>query len=604
MSSIKQKIAHAKSVFSIKTYQRPLLYIILLMVGINLLILTVAAYIAQLIDPSFTSFVDAFANGSLKWMLTPNAILEIDNPNTLILAVSVLIIGLILFSGVIIALTTNAIKDFIQKRKDGSGKVILDDHIVILNWNSKVPELVADLLFVETERVTVMILAQIDKTYAERQVINAISASHHKKQLKNLNILVKQGDPLLLTDLEDISITHAKAILIMNLDAHEDVLDGLSKSDLNVIKTVLSLGPLTFKHHPPIVVEIKHIETKEKLLTLSDVVDSLGEHIIMPICFDKRLGQIIAQTLIDHHIKSIYLSLFSFAGSEIYHLKDMSIEACLTKHSHAIPLAVTGNDLFVLSLDNHKKSLTSSHMFDPIELKTKPIIESHALDVYIVGSNNKLSFIMDAFKQYEDIHKSQFKAVSIKDQDLHVMIETINQSNKKTTVLLLSDERQERDAFDANIISHLITLESQIKNPNVRIIVELLDPKNEHIVKDFSIENTIISNKIISLLLSKLALFKETAPFYENLLTIAPNHDAYDDQAIIIKRANLLFDMAFPIHFDSNKQLITSFYYSFKKTHMLFGYMRANKLHIFEGDLHRLNHFDLLSDDQLIFMRL
>ncbi|MFU8793465.1 MAG: hypothetical protein ACNA7K_05505 [Acholeplasmataceae bacterium] len=604
MSSIKQKFAHAKSVFSIKTYQRPLLYIIMLMVLINLFILTVAAYIAMIIDPSFVSFVDAFANGSLKWMLTPNAILEIDNPNTLILAVTVLIIGLILFSGVIIALTTNAIKDFVQKRKDGSGKIILDDHIVILNWNSKVPELVADLLFVDTERVTVMILAQVDKSYAEGQVINAIAASHHRKQLKNLNILVKHGDPLLLSDLEDISITNAKAILIMNLDAHEDVLEGLSKSDLNVIKTVLSLGPLTFKHHPPIVVEIKHIETKDKILTLSQVVDSLGEHFIMPICFDKRLGQIIAQTLIDHHIKSIYLSLFSFQGSEIYHLENTTLEDCLIKHSHAIPIAQKGDHLYVLSLDNHKKNLTSQHVFDPIELKTKPIIESHDLDVYIVGSNNKLTFIMEAFKQYEHLHKSHFKAISIADQDLHVMIETINQTDKKTTILLLSDERQARDAFDANIINHLITLESQIKNPNVRIIVELLDPKNEHIVKDFSIENTIISNKIISLLLSKLALFKETAPFYEHLLTIAPNQDAYDDQAIIIKPAKDLFATDFPIHFESYKQLITTFYYNFKKTHMLFGYIRQQELHILEGDLHRLNHFDLQADDQLIFMRL
>ena len=40
---------------------------------------------------------------ALKWMLTPNAILQIENPQTLILAVVVLIIGMVLFTGVIIA---------------------------------------------------------------------------------------------------------------------------------------------------------------------------------------------------------------------------------------------------------------------------------------------------------------------------------------------------------------------------------------------------------------------------------------------------------------------------------------------------------------------
>ena len=34
------------------------------------------------------------------------------------------------------------------------------------------------------------------------------------------------------------------------------------------------------------------------------------EHEIMPIVFDRRLGQIIAQTLIESKIEDVYLSLF------------------------------------------------------------------------------------------------------------------------------------------------------------------------------------------------------------------------------------------------------------------------------------------------------
>jgi len=125
------------------------------MVLLNVLILCIAAIIALGIDDSFNGFIDAFANGSLKWMLTPNAILQITNPNLLILAVTVLVIGMILFTGTIIALTTNAIKDYFQKKKSGSGKIYLDNHVVILNWNNKVPELVADLLHVEEKDMQV-----------------------------------------------------------------------------------------------------------------------------------------------------------------------------------------------------------------------------------------------------------------------------------------------------------------------------------------------------------------------------------------------------------------------------------------------------------------
>jgi len=164
---IKSKILKARSLVSIKTYKRPMLFIIMLMIFINIVILLIAAAIALVIDDTFTSFIDAFANGSLKWLLTPNAILEIENPNTLFLAAIVLIIGMVLFTGTIIALTTNMIKEYFQKKKSGSGKIYLNDHIVILNWNNKVPELVADLLNVEDEDVTLVILAKIDKEYVE-----------------------------------------------------------------------------------------------------------------------------------------------------------------------------------------------------------------------------------------------------------------------------------------------------------------------------------------------------------------------------------------------------------------------------------------------------
>jgi hypothetical protein len=604
MASIKTRIARAKSIISIRTYQRPLIYIIILMILINLVILSIAALIALSIDDTFSTFVDAFANGSLKWMLTPNAILEIDNPETLVLAVSVLIIGLILFSGTIIALTTNAIKDYVAKKQSGSGKIILDEHIVILNWNNKVPELVSDLLFIEGESVTVMILADIDKSMAEKQILNAIKQTHKVTKHQSFNVLVKQGDPLVQSDLFDISIEYAKTILIMNQDDHDVIYEDLSQSDLNVIKTILSLGPIVFKYQPPIVVEIKKMATKSKILTLSEVVHTLSEHTIMPICFDKRLGQIIAQTLIDHRMENVYLSLFSFDGSEVYHLPNQTFEGCLSHHAHAIPVAYEHDQLFVISQNNTVKEKQSPHPYSPVKLKTKPIDEAYHLDVYIVGQNNKLQFIMESFKQYETIHQAKFTATPIKDQDLVGLIDTLNETKKKTTILLLSDEHQKADGLDANVITHLIELEGRLHNPNVRVIVELLNPNNDYIVKDFRIENTIISNKIISLLLSKLALYKETSIFYENLLTIAPNEDNVDGQSIIIRNLASLIKDELPMRFDTIKQFLISFYESFKKTYMVIGIIRNQKTIIFEGDLHAPNGFELFESDDLVLIRI
>ncbi|MBN2300389.1 MAG: hypothetical protein JXC31_04280 [Acholeplasmataceae bacterium] len=604
MHKIRERIARAKSLISIKTYKRPLIYIIMLMIFINLIILTIASVVALFIDDEFSSFFDAFANGSLKWMLAPNAILSITNPDLLVLAVIVLVTGLILFSGTIIALTTNAIKEYIQKKNSGAGKVHLDHHIVILNWNNKVPELVSDLLYIDDQEVTVMILADIDKTYAEKQIINAIQKTKANQTIAKMNVLVKHGDPLLKNELTDISIEKAKAILIMNPDKHETVYKNMSKSDLAVIKIILGLGPIEFEYHPPIVVEIKHIDSKEKILTLSRVVSTLHEHMIMPICFDMNLGQIIAQTLIENQIEDVYLALFSFQGSEIYALENISFDDCLDNYSHAIPLSTHEHLLYVLSLNDEIKKRQSINTEKDIKLKSKKWKEASDIEIFILGKNNKLQFILESLKQYENIHQSKFQASWIEDDHLPEFVERINQTNKETSILLLSDELQDEDALDANVIDNLIYLEGHLTNKKVHIIVELLNPKNDPIVKDFNIKNTIISNKIISLLLSKLALYKNTAPFYEDLLTIEPNLEDVDKLSISILEAKKCLNEAFPLKFTSKKQFISSIYNALDKKFMILGYFHHHVLHIFEGDLHQQTEIELQSEDRLILIRL
>ncbi len=605
MKKIKQRLLKARSFLSIKTYKHPMVFVISLMIILNIIILCIAALIALGIDDSFDGFIDAFANGSLKWMLTPNAVLQITNPKLLVLAVTVLVIGMILFTGTIIALTTNAIKEYFQKKKSGSGKIYMDQHIVVLNWNNKVPELVADLLYIEEVDVQVAILAEVDKEYAEKLILNAIhNARQSDKALKNFNVLVKNGNPLLYTDLDDISIEKAKSILVMNKDYGPEEEDRMAKADLNVIKVILSLGRIVFYYKPPIVAEIKKYETKEKINTMSRVVKTLKEHILMPICFDRRLGQIIAQTIICPKMEDVYLSLFSFEDSEIYMIKDMEFEDCLNNCSHSIPVTKTGKDLFVLSLDSKTKGLYTKNNIIARELKVNRTIKPRSMDVFIVGTNNKLSFIMQSFKEYESLFKSDFNARYYSKDNLKEMIETINELKKQTVIVLLSDETQELNNLDANVIEELIYIQGGITRGDVDIIVELLDPHNDHIIKDFNIENTIISNKIISLLLSKLALYKETAPFYENLLTIESDTTGKDDQNIFITLAKDFIHQEMPLKFSSVKEFVVSIYYSSKNKYVPLGYIRNDTMTIFEGDMTMACDLKITSEDSLILFKI
>ena len=605
MRKIKARLSKLKASISIQTYKRPMVFLISIMILINLAILIVSALIAYRVDDTFTSVIDALVNGSLKWMLNPNAILTVENPQTMVLAVLVLITGLVLFSGTIIALTTNALKDYFQKKQSGGGKILLENHIVVLHWNNKVPELVADLIHMDTHKVTIMVLADIEKTHAERMIaLSVMQNQPTKKKITNLNVLVKSGNPLSLDDLDDISIQNADSILIMSKDGDISTVDEFYKSDLLAIKQVLALGQIALPKSPAIIVEVKDIETKHKIINLSKIVKPLQSKHIIPICFDRRLGQIIAQTISDSRMEDIYLELFSFRGSEIYPIEAMPFETCLETRSHAIPLSSNQQHTFVLSESLQDARKQSKDVIEPRSLKVKRLVEKGQHTILIIGQNHKLPFIMESFSLYEKIHQSTFTSMHFDDTQTELAIQKINELKQPATLILLSDENKPKDALDANVLDHLIYIQSNLKNPNVKIIVELLDPKNDQLFKDFAIENTIISNKIISLLLSKLALFKDTADFYEDLLTISPNQNQLDSQAISIHSAKVCFNEPFPLVFASKKHLINSVYQAFDKKLMMIGYFRDERLTLFDGDLNKREATEIKETDDCVFFKL
>jgi len=590
MGDFKKKIKHK---LSISTYQRPLVFVILTMALINIAVLIVAAIIALIIDDTFANFIQAFVFGSVTWMLTPNAILGIDNPATLLLAVIVLIIGLVLFSGTIIALTTNAIKEYFEKKKGSKGHINLTDHILILNYNNKVPELIADLVHVKTKTVTILILAHVQKEMVENKILDALKKTKPLKTIKHVNVLVKEGDPLSQKDLLDCSIQAAQTILVMS---HPQLNKG---KDLNVIKILLSLSRFTYTFYPPIVIEIKHYDTKEKIYALKATLTNLTHHHLIPICFDKRLGQIIAQTLIQKEMEDVYLSLFSFDGSEVYHL-EASFEACLNDHTHAIPIAKTDQGLFVISDDNHSKTLKRPLKYQPTSIEFNPINEQVNKTILVMGNNAKKPFIEESFKAYETLHHSTFNATFFDTYDDYAMY--VKTTQEPYTLLILSDESVEDDQVDANIFDALLRLETLKENKPSHVIVELLDPKNDALVKEFQIENTIISNKIISLLLSKLALFKETEAFYEELLTIDIDASGKDKQAVTIQPVNQLIKAFKPMTFPSIKALCKTVYEHYQDL-IPIGVIQDGNVFVFKGDF-SAQPCKLYENDQIILMKI
>lgn len=89
-----------------------------------------------------------------------------------ITCLSVIIIGMITFTGAVIGYLTNILNDFIENASAGNTRLYLSNHTVILNWNARAPEIVNDLLYSDNKETVVALVKsgsdEIKKEIEER----------------------------------------------------------------------------------------------------------------------------------------------------------------------------------------------------------------------------------------------------------------------------------------------------------------------------------------------------------------------------------------------------------------------------------------------------
>ena len=149
----------------------------------------------------------------------------------------------------------------------------------------------------------------------------------------------------------------------------------------------------------------------------------------------------------------------------------------------------------------------------------------------------------------------------------------------------------------------LIALQSAFPDRHgVPFITELLDSRNLNSVKDFNIKNAIISNRIMSLLLSQLALNNDSKPFFDGLLTI-DDEVGGDVFEIKINRVDEILDLKQDLTFKSKAELIHAFYYGSEKACMLLGWIKDGNIEYLAKDMDNEMDIKLNKNDSLIYIK-
>ena len=612
MKFLKSLFLKLKAKKTLRTYQKPLLITLLTLLLINLAVLVIGATIGLVIDAHYYnkefflgSFLSSFVT-NVRWMISPNSLINLDvneNRMMLLLAIVIVVIGMILFSGAIIATVTTALRAFIEKKSRAKGKIIVNNHFVILNWSSKVPEMIYNLML-KGFKHNIVILSDKNKEFIEDELKSLFLTNDVKQKIK-ANLIVKEGDSLLRGNLEDISIDKASQICIMTKEGMVDVDDdNVINSDLLNLKIVLKLGSFKLKEDCQIVVETDSDEARGQIENLSYKIASLKSLHIAPISFNKKLGQIIAQSLVMPKMSSLYSELLSFEGSEFYSIEsEQDIESFMKTHTDAIPVYKEDN-LFVLSRGEEGSSKTRSNEYNHDKVFTKSEVHiSESASIFIIGNNSKTEFLLESLARIQEFGDFNFTFKHYQKLQIQELINDLRNTEGEKKVLILSDDKVASDSYDANVFLALIELSKAFpQRDDISYTTELLDSRNLSSVRDFNIQNTIISNKMMSLLITQLALNKSSKKFFEKLLTIS-NTQKSNDFDLAITPVSRLVNIEEEMIFENKADLLRTFYNTYSGRRILIGLVQNDEINLLDSEQDKLEPIKLNEDDSFIYIK-
>ena len=613
MKHIKSFFLKLKAKKTLKTYQKPLLITLLTLLFINICVLLIGAVIGLVLDNKYydgeffgNNYMAALV-GAVKWMISPNSLTQFEIKEQwimMVLAIVIVIVGLVLFSGAIIATVTTALRAYIDKKSHAKGKILIDNHFVILNWNSKVPEMIYNLML-KGFKNNIVVLSERSKEYVESELKSLFLTNDIHQKFK-ANLIVKEGDSLLRSNLEDISIENASQICVMvgeNIADGDD--DNIINSDLLNLKIILRLGSFNIRNDCQIVVETDSDETRGQIENLSYTVSSLKKMNIVPVSFNKKIGQIIAQSLVAPQMGDLYDELFSFAGAEFYSIEsDEDIEAYLQKHNEAIPVYKEDKQLFVLADEENDTGKCRNNAYSN-NLKLEPVVrETVTTDaIFIIGDNSKKEFLLENLERSKNYGEIDFELKHYNKVENAQLIEDIKNTPGPKKILILSDDQVGAESYDANVFVTLIELSKAFPNKeNITYITELLDSRNLSSIRDFNIHNTIISNKMMSLLITQLAMNKQSKRFFEKVLVTA-NTTKTSDFDLIIDRTDNTIKIEEPMTFNSKAELLRAFYNTFEGKMLLIGLLKDGQIQLLNKGQDKKENITITKEDSFIYIK-
>jgi voltage-gated potassium channel Kch len=468
-----------------------------------------------------------------------------------ILAFIVTLGGIFILS-TLIGVLGSGIENKLDELRKGRSFVIEKDHTLILGWSSKVFTIISELIIANENQKNpcIVILADMDKVEMEDEIRSKI------ENFKNTKIICRRGIPNDLTDLNIANPHASKSIIVL---ASEE-----GNADPLTIKTILAITNNPERRESPyhIVAEIKD----EKNLEVAKMV---GKDEIELILTDDIIARIMVQTSRQSGLSIVYTELMDFDGAEIYFKEEKELVG--TPFANAIfsyedstviglqyangnvkinpamdyviqkgdqILAITEDDNTLVVSKNRDFKINENVIVNLNSNKTdserillmgwnkRALIIIREMDNYVVAGsylkvvssyNNDIDLINEIAKNLKNIQLEFVHA----DTTSREVIDNLNITSYSSVQLLCYKEEMDMQDADAQTLISLLHIRRIMEETgkDIKIVSEMLDLRNRDLAAVTKADDFIVSDKLISLLISQVSENKFLMPVFDDLFS-------------------------------------------------------------------------------------
>ncbi|KAG0472181.1 hypothetical protein HPP92_016727 [Vanilla planifolia] len=244
-----------------------------------------------------------------------------------IVSVSISSGGMLIFA-MMLGLVSDAISEKVDSWRKGKSEVIEKNHILILGWSDKLGSLLKQLAIANKSigGGVIVVLAERDKEEMEMDIAKL------EFDFMGTSVICRSGSPLILADLKKVSVSKARAIIVLASDENAD------QSDARALRVVLSLTGVKESLRGHVVVEMSDLDNEP-------LVKLVGGELIETVVAHDVIGRLMIQCALQPGLAQIWEDILGFENAEFYikkwpQLDGMRFEDVLISFPDAVPCGV------------------------------------------------------------------------------------------------------------------------------------------------------------------------------------------------------------------------------------------------------------------------